>query len=110
VVVSLQSVVHNFDSARQTTILQDKVRALGLAQWRMAPQCAVLAAAYREVLADYLGGRNDAASVSRAAQNPPSLLFNRSVAAVVGKLDALDAQRRELANSVTPETPAQKPR
>jgi hypothetical protein len=114
VVVSLQSVVHNFDSARQTAILQAKVRALGLVQWRMDPQCAVLAAAYREVLADYLGRGNDVAPAPRAAraaaQNPPSLLFNRSAADIVGKLDALDARRRTLANAIRPVTPAPKPR
>ncbi len=40
--ISLQAVIRNFDSARQTEILQIKLRDLGLAQLRMAPQLSVL--------------------------------------------------------------------
>ena len=53
--ISLQAVIRNLDAARQTAILQTKLRDLGLAQLRVAPQFAALADGYRRALADYLG-------------------------------------------------------
>lgn len=53
--VTLQSVLRNFDRARQESILLPKLRALELAQLRMAPPFALLAAEYHDVIADYLG-------------------------------------------------------
>jgi hypothetical protein len=108
--ISLQAVIRNFDSARQTAILQTKLRDLGLAQWRMAPQFAVLTDAYRRALADYLGGNNDAAPAVRAiVKRPQTATLNKSVADTVRKLDALDAQRRTMENSIQPNIAAKKP-
>ena len=95
-VVSLQEVVRNFASDRQTAIVQTKLRDLELAHWRMAPQYAVLADAYRRALADYLGRRNGVA---------PS---KGKVADTVKKLDALDAQRRAMETAAKPVVPADK--
>ena len=55
--------------AQQTAILQTKLRDLGLAQLRMAPQFAALADGYRRALADYLGERNASVTGVRPAQN-----------------------------------------
>jgi hypothetical protein len=108
--IALQNVVRNFDSDRQTAILQTKLRDLGLVEWRMTPQFAVLADAYHRALADYLGSRSGTAPAARGAvTRPPSALSNKSAADTVGKLDALDAQLRELEKSVRPQTPTQKP-
>ena len=63
--ISLQAVIRNFDSARQTAILQTKLRDLELAQLRMAQQLAALTDGYRRALAAYLGENN------RAAPAPP---------------------------------------
>ena len=98
--ISLQAVIRNFDSDRQADILQTKLRDLDLAQWRMAPQFAVLTDAYRRALADYLGGRNGAAPVTGPHTEPSETRRHRE------KLDALDAQRRALETSIQPETPA----
>jgi hypothetical protein len=97
--ISLQAVIGNFDFARQTAILQTTLRDLKLAHWRMAPQVAVLADAYRRALADYLGGRNGAVA-------PPVAPSRSMAAATVRKLDALDAQRRTMATTVQPAAPA----
>ena len=94
--VSLQEVIRNFATDRQTAIVQTKLRDLELAHWRMAPQFAVLTDAYRRALADYLGRRNGV---------PPS---KGKVAGTVKKLDALDAQRRALETAAKPGIPSDK--
>jgi len=109
--ISLQAVIRNFDSARQTPILQNKLRDLGQAQWRMAPQFAALSDAYRRVLADYLAGGNAAQPAARpTVKYPPAAPLKKGVADAVKKLDALDAQRRAMENSIKPDIPAKKPR
>jgi hypothetical protein len=109
-VISLQAVICNFDAARQTDILETKLRDLGLAQWRMAPQFAVLAAAYRRALAEYLGGRNAAAPAVRTTATQSSGAPSKDMAAAtVKKMDALDAQWRTMEDSIKPNTPAPKP-
>jgi hypothetical protein len=102
--ISLQAVIGNFDSARQTAILQARLRDLDLAQWRMAPQFAGLTDAYRRALAGYLDGLNNTASASRAGVKHPQPIT--SAAATVKKLDALDAQRRKVETSIKLEIPA----
>lgn len=90
--ISLQRVIGNIDPQRQEEILQEKVRELELAQLQMAPQFAVLNNQYRQVLADYLD-ENPQARVSHWIKHLP----NRPDAGkTIGRLDALDAQRRDL--------------
>jgi hypothetical protein len=92
--VSLQSVILNFDAARQTEILRTKLRDLEMAQFRMAPSLAVLTAEYRNTLAAYLGDSRP----TRVA-----LALNRhatgriSAADTLKRLNALDARRRAIA-------------
>ena len=105
--ISLQAVIRGFDFARQTTILQTKLRDLELAQWRMAPQFAVLTAAYRRALTDYLGGPN---AISATAKQPPGASSKGIAAATVKKLDALDAQRLTMKIAVQPVNPSNKPK
>ena len=108
--VSLQAVIRNFDFDRQTAILRTKLRDLELAQWRMAPQFAVLTDAYRRALADYLGGRNGVAPVSRAAVKRPMVAPPKKKAdAAVKKLDALDARRRAMETATQPDVPTNNP-
>jgi len=102
--VSLQAVIRNFDSARQTAILQTKLQDLELAQLRMAPPLDYLAAGYRAALADYLGQRRD------VVPTPPSGRQSWAAApSKVGandtlvKLDTLDAQRRAVESSIKPD-------
>jgi hypothetical protein len=99
--ISLQAVIRNFDSARQTAILQTKLRDLELAQLRMARQLAGLTDGYRRVLAAYLGENDQAA--------PETLWQKEQVAKRAGapetlkKLNALDAQRRTVEASIKPD-------
>lgn len=86
--VSFQTVIRDFDFARQSEIFRAELRDLRRAGWRMTPQNAALAEAYCRVLADYLGARNGV--VPRLS--PPPSKWQR--AGTVKKLDALDAQRR----------------
>ncbi len=73
----------------------------------MAPQFAVLTAAYRSALADYLGGRKTAAPANRAAVKSSSGAPSKGMAAAtVKKLDALDAQRLTLDIGGPPDVPA----
>ncbi len=91
--VSLQSVIQNFDSARQTEILQTKLRDLEMAQFRMAPSLAVLTARYRDALAGYMGQPRPVRGTVQLRHAPEKV----SARATLVKLDALDAQRRTIA-------------
>jgi hypothetical protein len=100
--VSLQAVIRNFDSARQTEILQIKLRDLGLAQLRMASQLAVLTSDYRRVITDYLGEQGGSAP-PRWANHASSLLQKTGARETVKKLDALDARRRTIETAIKPD-------
>ena len=80
--ISLQAVIQHFDPARQTEILQIRLRDLDLIQLRLAPELAPIADGYRDVLAGYLGEQRK--SFFRRQPGP---------AATLNQLDALDARR-----------------
>ncbi len=107
--ISLQAVILQLDFDRQTTILETELRDLEQVQWRMAPQFAVLTAAYRSALADYLGGPNAVAPAVRATGKQSSGAPSKGMAAAtVKKLDALDAQRLTMKIANQPAVPAKK--
>jgi len=91
--VSLQDVIRNFDPARQAEILQTKLRDLGLAQLRMAASFAALTDAYRRAIAAYLGQGGNTTRKSKKI----------SADDTVKKLDALDAQRRIIEETIKPD-------
>ena len=93
--ISLQAAIRNLDPDRQADILQAKVRDLSMAQWHMDQQFAQLADAYNRTLTSYLGSRSGTATATMSD--------------TVEKLDALDARRLVLENSIKLETPAPKP-
>jgi hypothetical protein len=101
--VPLQAVIRNFDSAQQTAILQTKLRDLGLAQLRMAPQLAVLTDAYHQTIADYLGERTVTAPAQRWFRHAPNAPKKTSAADILKKLDALDEQRRTIESAIKPD-------
>jgi hypothetical protein len=87
--ISLQEAIRSFDPPRQTEILQIKVRDLELAQLRLTPALAAVAADYRRALVDFLGEHKTKIGIRREPQRhsktkPDTLLK---------KLDALDARR-----------------
>jgi hypothetical protein len=101
--ISLQAVIRNFDSGRQTDILQIKLRDLGMAQLQMASQLAVLTRDYRRVIAGYLGERNSSAPPPGWANHASSRLQKAGARETVKKLDALDARRRIIEIAIEPD-------
>jgi hypothetical protein len=101
--VSLQSVIRNFDSARQMAILQVKLRDLELAELRMAAPLAPLAAGYRAALAEYLGQSRQTASVTPVSKHPWPGPTKAGARETLAKLDELDAQRRVVESSIKPD-------
>jgi hypothetical protein len=86
--ISLQALIRNFDSARQTTALQTRLRDLELAQFRMAPQLVALTDGYRRAVADYLGrpqttahtivtGKHNSAAPKKASRRDTLMLEHR---------------------------------
>jgi hypothetical protein len=98
--ISLQAVIRNFDRARQEAILQNKLRALELAQLRMASQFAVLTDGYRQVLADYLDPGKSARPAQHLGKHPPVVSPKPTVTGTLKRLDALDAQRRAIESAI----------
>ena len=89
--------IRNFDSGQQASILQTKLRDLGLAQLRVSPQFAALTDAYRSAVADFLGQGGKAASrLNRHLQKT-------GASDTLKKLDALDAQRRTIEETIKPD-------
>ncbi|HEY1789975.1 MAG TPA: hypothetical protein VGJ73_17650 [Verrucomicrobiae bacterium] len=92
--ISLQDVIKNFNSAVQLQILNLKLHDLEVAQFRMSPSLAVLAAEYRNTLAGFLGE----AEVDRRG-----VIVTKSTSRFVSArdtlqiLNALDARRRSIA-------------
>ncbi len=101
--ISLQTVILNLDFARQQAILQDKLRDLGLAQLRMAPQLAALTDGYRRALAGYLGEPSVLPSGQPRSRHPFTATKKTGVAKTLKKLDALDAQRRMIESTINTE-------
>ena len=98
--ISLQTVIRSMDHERQTTILQTRLRDLGLAQYRMTPQFAALAGDYRHVIANYLG-ESPAATTAQPRQAHGTVTPQMANASrTLKKLDDLDARRRNLDSSV----------
>jgi len=102
VVISFQAVLRNFDRARQAAILQPKLRDLELSQLRMATPFAVLADGYRRALAEYLDPGKRIRPLPRFGKHPPLVSAQPTVAETLERLDALDAQRREVVSAMKP--------
>ncbi len=105
--ISLQALIRNLDDARQTEILQTKLRDLGLAQLRVSPQFAALTDGYRRALAGYLGEHHVTPPASGRNGHAPAMLKRTSARDTLKKLDALDAQRRTVESTVRPDTSIQ---
>jgi hypothetical protein len=101
--VSLQAVIRNFDPARQTAILQIKLRDLEVAQFHVAPPLAALTAEYRDALADYLGERRETVPAPRFNKQPLASPQRASALDTLTKLDALDARRRVIESDIKPD-------
>jgi hypothetical protein len=83
--ISLQSVIRNFDPARQVEILSARLRDLELAEFRLAPPLNGLAAGYAKVLSDYLHARKKFFFLRRPGPET-----------TIQRLAAQDGKRREV--------------
>jgi hypothetical protein len=101
--ISLQAVIQNFNSARQNTIFQTKLRNLQLAELRIAPQLAALTDGYCRALAAYLGESQNGSSRPVWIKHVFDWLQKASASTTLKTLDSLDAQRRTL--ETTPQLP-----
>jgi hypothetical protein len=101
--ISLQAVILNLDFSQQQAIFQAKLRDLGLAELRLAPQFIALADGYRRALAAYLGEPVASVTGSPRARNTFAVTKKTGAAKTVKKLDALDAQRRAVESNTRPD-------
>jgi hypothetical protein len=99
--ISLQAVIRNFDSARQTAIFQTRLRDLELAQLRMARPLAILTDGYRRVLTAYLVENNPVAPAPAWQKGSGSQ--RAGAHETLKKLDGLDAQRRTVETAIKPD-------
>jgi hypothetical protein len=83
--ISFQTVIRNFEPARQVEILSARLRDLELAEYRLAPPLNGLAAGYAKILSDYLHARKKVFFLRRPGP-----------ATTISRLDAQDARRREV--------------
>ena len=98
--VSLQAVIRNLDAARQTAILETRLRDLELAQFRMAWVLAPLTAEYRKAIADYLGEERE---VPQPPGNKHRMPQPKHAQKTLERLNALDAQRRAIESTIKPD-------
>ncbi len=92
--ISLQDVIKNFNSAMQLEILQAKLHDLEVAQFRMSPSLAFLAAEYRNALAGYLGEAQVSQRGTIVSKYSSKIVSARDTLQI---LSALDARRRFIA-------------
>ena len=98
--ISLQTVIRNFDANRQMEILQTKARDLQVAELQMSPQFASLTESYRDALTAYLGERNSPPAKLILEKHFGSTPRKITAGDTLKKLDAIDAQRREIESSL----------
>jgi hypothetical protein len=91
--VTLQTAIRSFSRAETEAVLGVKLRDFGMAQFRMVAPFDSLAAAYRTVLADYLGRQGGSQTVIRDKRGQPVQRY-AGMQVTLKKLDALDARRR----------------
>jgi len=105
--ISLQAVILNLDAAHQQAILQAKLRDLGLAELRMAPQLVALTDGYRQALAAYLGEPFVILTGPPRSRQVSAVPKKIGAGKTVKRLDALDAERRAIESKVRPDVSVQ---
>ena len=92
--VPLQTIIREWEPARQTQALQAKLTELGAARLRVAPEFGPLTDEYSQTITAYLQsrvhGRSDSSSYNKAV--PP-----RSTQETIQRLDTLESRRTSLA-------------
>lgn len=93
--LTLQTVIAEWDFARQKSILDDKVSVLDFLRFRLAPELAGLAGEYQNALAGYLDQRAKGAFTLPGSKLPGPTVKGL-VRDTVKQLDALDEKRTAL--------------
>ena len=92
--ISLQTAIRDFAPGQRDAVLDVTLRDLELAQFRLAPPFAALAAGYRDTIMDFLGERP--APRALIVNKHDSATRRATVRDTLKKLDALDNRRRVL--------------
>lgn len=90
--VNLQSLITEWDYARQAPVLLQKVNHLQALQWRATPELSGLVDAYRQAIEAYLQKRSRA-SAPPTSPHPPPPSHRLVVNDTIKRLNELDAQR-----------------
>ena len=93
--ISLQTAIQNFSGIQRESVLRPKVRDFEIAQFRMAVPFSGLASGYRATLAEFLGEQGKDFRAPVTGRRGEVSGYNPGTTAVLKKLDALDARRRE---------------
>jgi hypothetical protein len=104
--VSLQTIIRQWDTVRQTQALGDSLRELGVLRLRIAQEFVSLVQDYYAAIATYLQERDRSGSVLPFVRNASR---RRAADAAVKQLDALDVRRQALRPAPKPVTTAQPP-
>ncbi|HEX7652759.1 MAG TPA: hypothetical protein VF607_04590, partial [Verrucomicrobiae bacterium] len=91
--ISLQNAIQNFTPEQCQEVLRLKLRDMEMAQLRLAQPYAGLVAGYRQVIAEYLGGKR-AENVNGTGHLAASPRRFASRKETLKQLDTLDARRR----------------
>jgi hypothetical protein len=96
---SLQTIIRDWDPARQTHILQRKLQELELLRMRVPPEFSMLCVRYIQVIETYLrSAGNVAAATSPSKKKRLNLAANNAIK----ELDSLDALRSSLRGAEKP--------
>jgi hypothetical protein len=97
--VTLQTMIREWDRARQEQALTGKLRELALLRPRVAPELAVLAEEYSQALEAYLHSRYRTGPIPRMGGKAE---LSRIAEETLRRLDALDARRQALRPAPAP--------
>jgi hypothetical protein len=104
--LKLQTVIREWDSARQTQALMSAIHELALLRSRIAPEFVGLVLDYSQALESYLQRRDHPGSVIPFTRKAAR---RRAAEAAIQQLDALDARREALRLIPRPVTASQPP-
>ncbi|MGC3961345.1 MAG: hypothetical protein QM813_26490 [Verrucomicrobiota bacterium] len=90
--IPLQTVLREYDTVRQMKMAQDKVLELDHLRLRVAPEYMKIVAEYQTALRDFMRERSRfTTTFNKIGAQPPGI--KKVIAAVIERLDELDAQR-----------------
>jgi len=96
---TLQTVIRQWERARQQLILTSKLRDLDWLRLRVSPEIAELVESYRHVLENFLQNRDRTGSILPFSKKAA---LRRLTDQTVAELDALDSQRQAIQLQPTP--------